>query len=154
MGRARAEIEVAVPASAAETLWYDTRRWPAFVHGLQRVTDVEGDWPRPGARVVWQSTTDGRGEVTERVVAYQVRSGQTVEVEDPRITGTQSVSFTPRSGGCTVALELHYAVRHPGLFAPLVDRLFVRRAFRDALRATLARFRREALAGQVETPSG
>ena len=104
--------------------------------------------------MVWQSTTDGRGEVTERVVAYQVRSGQTVEVEDPQITGTQTVTFTPQSDGCTVALELDYALRHPGLFAPVVDRLFVRRAFRDALRGTLARFRREAVAGSAETPSG
>ena len=147
MPRARAEIEVAVPASVAEALWYDTRRWPSFVHGLQRVTSVEGDWPRPGAEVKWESTPDGRGEVTERVVAYRVRSGQTVEVEDPQITGTQTVTFTPGTGACTVAVELRYRVKQGGIFSPVVDVLFVRRAFAIMLRGTLARFRREAVAG-------
>ena len=146
MGRARAETELAVPASAAEALWYDTSRWPAFVAGLHHIVKVEGDWPQPGARVVWDSTRDGRGRVTERVTAYEVRGGQTVEVEDPRITGTQEVTFTPTAEGCTVALELQYAVKQGGFFSPLVDVLFVRRAFADNLRGTLARFRREAVA--------
>jgi hypothetical protein len=146
MGRARAEIDIAVPASAAETLWYDTTRWPVFVAGLHHVVKVEGDWPRPGSRVVWDSTKDGRGRVVEQVAAYEVRGGQTVDVEDPRITGTQTVTFTPTAEGCTVALELQYAVKQGGLFSPLVDVLFVRRAFADMLRGTLARFRHEAVA--------
>ena len=144
MGRAHAEAELTVPASVAERLWYDTTRWPSFVAGLHHIVKVEGDWPHPGARVVWDSTREGRGRVTELVTAYEVRSGQTVEVEDPRITGTQTVTFTPTPGGCTVALELRYAVKQGGLFGPLVDVLFVRRAFAIMLRGTLARFRREA----------
>ena len=144
MGRAHAEIELAVPTSAAEALWYDTSRWPVFVAGLHHVVKVEGDWPRPGARVVWDSTREGRGRVTELVTAYEVRGGQTVEVEDPRITGTQTVAFTPTDAGCIVAAELRYTVRQGGFLSPLVDVLFVRRAFAIMLRGTLARFRREA----------
>jgi hypothetical protein len=146
MGRARAEAELAVPTSAAEALWYDTSRWPSFVAGLHHIVKVEGDWPRPGARVVWDSTREGRGRVVEEVTQYEVRRGQTVAVEDPRITGTQTVTFTPTADGCTVALELRYDVKHGGFFSPLVDVLFVRRAFAIMLRGTLARFRREAIA--------
>ena len=146
MGRAHAEIEVPVPTSAAEALWYDTSRWPAFVTGLHHVVKVEGDWPRPGARVVWDSTREGRGRVSEHVTAYEVRNGQTLEVEDPRITGTQTIRFTPTEEGCTVAVELRYDVKQGGFLSPLVDVLFVRRAFAIMLRGTLARFRREAVA--------
>ena len=147
MAVARAETHIAaVPVSAAEALWYDTRRWPSFVAGLHHVVKVEGDWPRAGARVVWDSTTEGRGRVTERVTAYEVRRGQALEIEDPRITGTQTVTFTPAEEGCTVALELRYQVKQGGLLSPLVDVLFVRRAFAIALRGTLARFRREVVA--------
>jgi hypothetical protein len=42
-----------------------------------------------------------------------------------------------------MTLELRYSLKQGGPFAPLVDALFIRRAFADALRRTLARFRRE-----------
>ncbi|HSD81316.1 MAG TPA: hypothetical protein VLB47_11660, partial [Solirubrobacteraceae bacterium] len=69
----RATVDVPVRASAAEALWYDTRRWPAFVDGLKHVASVEGDWPGAGARVVWDSHPGGRGRVVERVVAHEPR---------------------------------------------------------------------------------
>jgi uncharacterized membrane protein len=143
MAHARAQVELTVPASGAEALWYDTTRWPMFVDGFGHVVKIEGDWPEAGSRVVWDSAPEGRGRVVERVTAYEVRAGQTVEVEDPRLTGTQRVVFTPRHGGCTMALELRYELKGGGFFAPVVDLLFVRRAVVDALRRTLLRFRRE-----------
>jgi len=150
MSRARASIDLDARVSAAERLWYDVRRWPSFVDGFAYVAKLEGDWPDAGARLTWTSTPDGRGRVVERVTSYAVRSGQTVEVEDPRIEGTQHVRFRPREGGgCTVELELEYRIKHATFFTPLVDLLFVRRAFGDALRRTLARFGRE-LAYDVE----
>ena len=48
---------------------------------------LEGDWPRPGARLIWESPPGGRGRVQERVVGYEARSGQTLEVEDETISG-------------------------------------------------------------------
>ena len=144
MASARAQIEVPGPIVDAETLWYDTSRWPSFVDGFARVVKREGDWPDVGARVVWDSVRDGRGRVLERVVSYEVRVGQTVEVEDPRITGPQPIAFSPGEGGaCRVVLELDYKLKQGGPAAPLVDALFVRRASRDALRRTLSRFARE-----------
>ena len=144
MARASAEIEIPGPISDAEALWYDTSRWASFVDGFGHLVKREGDWPRPGARVMWESVRDGRGLVAERVVAYEVRVSQTVEVEDPRITGRQTISFAAgEEGRCTVALELDYRLKEGGPLAPVVDALFVRRAFRDALRRTLSRFARE-----------
>ena len=143
MGRARAQIDVPGPISEAERLWYDTSRWASFVDGFGHVVKREGDWPREG-RVVWDSGPNGRGRVVEQVKAYEVRASQTVDVEDPRITGTQTISFTAGDEGrCVVALELDYTLKSGGPAAPLVDALFVRRAFRDALRRTLSRFARE-----------
>ena len=144
MGRARAEIEVAGPISAAETLWYDTSRWANFVEGFAHVVKQDGDWPREGSRVMWDSVPDGRGRVDERVTAYGVRVSQTVAVEDPRITGTQTIAFQAREEGrIAVVLELDYELKQGGPIGAVVDALFVRRAFRDALRRTLSRFARE-----------
>jgi hypothetical protein len=144
MGRARFAVELPAPVSAAEALWYDPARWSAFVDGFHHVVKVEGEWPKVGSRVVWDSVPDGRGRVAERVVAYEVRSGQTLEVEDAQMTATQAVSFQPEGpDGSTIALELRWKLKSGGPFAPVVDALFVRRAFNDALRRTLSRFRRE-----------
>jgi uncharacterized membrane protein len=143
MGSASAQIEVEGPISAAEALWYDTSRWPTFVDGFHHVVRAEGDWPRSG-KILWQSRPNGRGLVQERVAAYEVRAGQTVEVEDPRMSGTQRVAFaTGPEGRCVVSLSVDYSLKHGGPLAPVVDALFVRRAVRDALRRTLSRFARE-----------
>lgn len=147
MPRARASVAVPGRISDAEALWYDLRRWPAFVDGFERLETVEGEWPRAGACVVWASTSGGRGRVTERVVTHSVRGGQTVEVSDPQVTGTQTVTFSDGR----VALELRYELRERSVFALF----FVRRAFTDSLRRTLERFARELRADlERRTPTG
>ncbi len=124
----------------AETLWYDTARWPSWVDGLDHVTEVEPRWPQLGASVTWQSGPAGRGRVVERVVAYEPLSGQTVEVQDDSIRGRQSVAFAPAEEAVEVMLTLAYEIRQRSLLTPLVDVLFIRRAFRASLDATLRRF--------------
>ena len=143
MRRVRASVDVPGLASEAEALWYDHRRWPAFVDGLKHVARIDGEWPHEGARVVWDSWPQGRGRVLERVVAYEARAGQALAVEDERLRGTQRVSFHPHAGGVTVALELEYELKDPRLaFAP-IDLLFVRRPQRARLERTLRRFAAE-----------
>ena len=150
MAVARAAIDLDARPSAAEALWYDLRRWPAFVDGFGHLAKREGDWPRAGARIIWDSGPGGRGRVVEHVTAYEVRSGQTAEIEDPRMTATQTVAFAPgEGGGCRMTLELDYRLKDRTVLTPVVDALFVRRAVNDALRRTLARFGRE-LAVDVE----
>jgi Polyketide cyclase / dehydrase and lipid transport len=146
MGRVRASIAIAALASEAEALWYDTNRWPTFVDGLHHIARLEGEWPREGARVLWDSNPGGRGRVQERVTAYAAREGQTVEVEDEKIFGTQQITFTPTETGVTVTLELRYQVKDAKPGMPLVDLLFIRRPQRDSLARTLRRFRTEVTA--------
>ena len=146
MARVRASVAVPALASEAETLWYDTTRWPTFVDGLHHIARLEGDWPRAGARILWDSQPGGRGRVQERVVAYVAREGQTVTVEDEKIHGTQRVSFTPTETGVTVALELDYVLKEQRPGMALVDLLFVRRPQRESLQRTLRRFRTEVAA--------
>jgi len=144
MGKLKVSTELPAQVSFAEALWYDVRRWPAFVDGFAHVRSTEGEWPHTGARLVWQSVPQGRGLVSERVLRYEVRSGQTVAVEDPRITGEQTVTFEPRAeGGSRITVELSYRMKDGNPLMAVVDVLFVRRAFADATRRTLARFRRE-----------
>jgi Polyketide cyclase / dehydrase and lipid transport len=143
VGQARAAIDVPGLASDAEALWYDHRRWPTFVDGLHHVARLEGDWPRTGARVVWDSRPGGRGRVVERVVAYEPRGGQTLAVEDERLRGEQRVAFTPREGGVTIALELRWTLKERRGIPAVVDLLFVRRPQREALERTLRRFAAE-----------
>ena len=146
MPKARASIELPGQVSAAERLWYDPARWAAFVDGFHHVEKLEGDWPQSGARVLWRSTPDGRGLVDERVVRYEVRAGQTVAVEDPNMSGTQTVTFTPKPDGVSeMALELDFTIKSR---FPLAG-FFVRRAFADSMQRTLSRFRRE-LQGDLE----
>jgi uncharacterized membrane protein len=147
MGRVKAEVTVAALASAAEELWYDTNRWPTFVDGLAHVAKVEGDWPR-GGRVVWDTKVDGRGRVDERVMTHEARVGQTVSVEDEKVTGTQRVEFHPTSGGCRIVLVLDYRLKMDGPQSFVIDR-FARRPMRDSLKRTLARFRRELEVGDA-----
>jgi hypothetical protein len=143
MGRVRARIDVPGQASDAEALWYDHRRWPAFVDGLKNVARVTGDWPQRGAEVLWDAHPGGRGRVLERVIAYEPRRGQTTAVEDERIRATQRVEFAPHARGVVITLDLDYEPKDPRLrFAP-VDALVLRRPQRDSLRRTLRRFAAE-----------
>lgn len=147
MGRVRAEVKVAALASVAEELWYDTGRWPTFVDGLAHVAKVEGDWPRSG-RVLWDAKVDGRGRVDERVEAHEARVGQTLRVEDDKITGAQRVEFHPDGDGCKVVLSLDYTLKMDPPQRQLID-FFVRRPMRDSLKRTLQRFKHELEAADL-----
>jgi uncharacterized membrane protein len=147
MPRVHASIVVLGLASEAEELWYDTTRWPSFIDGLHHLARVEGDWPRAGARVLWDSQPGGRGRVQERVTSYVAREGQTLDVEDEKLRGTQRVRFIPvDGGGVTVALELRYALKQQRPGMAVVDLLFIRRPQRESLERTLRRFRTEVAA--------
>ena len=149
MGRVRAGVDVPGPVEAAEQLWYDTSRWPSFIDGFGRLVKVEGGWPAPGSRVVWDSTPAGRGRVVERVVEHQPAVGQALAVEDASLRGTQRVRFEQLQDGTAVGLELDYQLKQRGPLRALVDLLFIRRAVRDSLRRTLTRFSRE-LSSELE----
>src|SRR3954447_8367500 len=148
MGRVKVELQLpGVATSDAEELWYDTRRWPTFVDGFGHVFKVDEGWPRePGAVVVWDAKPGGRGRVLERVVTFEARVGQTVEVEDEKIHGRQTVGFQPGTDGTTVTLDLHYAIKQDRGVPAVVDFLLVGRPMRDSLKPPLSRLGREVRA--------
>jgi hypothetical protein len=143
MATVEASIGVGCTVHEAEQLWYDTGTWERWVDGLERVLSVDGEWPALGASVNWRSVPAGRGQVTERVVAYEPLGGQTVAVEDDTIEGRQSVVFTPVDDGAEIVLSLEYRIRKRSIITPIVDALFVRNAWRTSLRSTLTRFASE-----------
>ncbi len=151
MSRVHASVDVPDRRIAdAEALWYDRLRWPSFVDGLKHVHAVEGDYPRAGAVVKWESFAGGRGRVLEKVIAYEARVGQQLDVQDSQIRGRQTVRFETLDGGALrIRLELEYDIKDRKAFTALVDRLFVRRAQTDSLRRTLLRFARELQAEPV-----
>ena len=140
MPRVRAALAMPGLASEAEALWYDPQRWPTWIDGFGHVVKLEGEWPAPGARVVWDSKPGGRGRVVERVAAYEARAGQTLAVEDEKTRGTQTVAFEPGPEGVEIVLELEYELKHANVFTPLTDVLFIRRAMRESLQRSLNRF--------------
>jgi hypothetical protein len=146
MGRATASITVKGRAAEAEALWYDPHRWPSWIDGFGRVVKLEGDWPEVGSRLVWASPPGGRGLVHERVVAYELRMGQTLEVEDEKMTARQTVAFKPGLEETEVTLTVEYQLKERYPLTPIVDALFIRRSMTEALRRTLRRFANERAA--------
>lgn len=136
------EVATTFPGSVheAESLWYDTDRWAAWVVGLAHVQSVSGAWPGVGAEVRWRSSPAGRGSVVERVTEYQRLEGQTLEIEDDSIRGRQRITFAPDGDRVAVRLSLVYELKRRSLPMALVDVLFIRRAMLATLEETLSRF--------------
>lgn len=138
MGEVTAVGIVPGPADAARELWFDTRRWPAFVDSFRTVVRADPDWPRSGA-LVWDSTPGGVGRTRETAVEPDV-----VEVDNETLRGRQQVAFEEGPGGdVRVSVRLTYELKQRNALTPVLDRLFVRRALRDSLTRTLRRFAAE-----------
>jgi hypothetical protein len=79
-------------------------------------------------------------------MTHEARVGQTLAVEDEKISGTQRVEFHPTDNGCRIVLALDYRLKLDKPIAPVID-LFARRPMKDSLKRTLTRFRQELEAG-------
>ena len=80
----------------------------------------------------------------ETVTHHEQRTGQTLQVEDERLRGTQTVAFEPDGEDTRITLSLDYELKRAHALTPLVDWLFVRRAINDSLRRTLSPLRARA----------
>jgi len=139
----RAETGVPLDAPAAVSLWTDVGRWASFVEGFAHAVEISPDWPAEGSKVVWQSTPDGRGRVTEKALESSATHFRTRVFEEALI-GEQTVTAFVGPNGTRVALELSYELAQGGPMGAVKDMLFIRSALRDALGRTLRRFRVEA----------
>jgi polyketide cyclase/dehydrase/lipid transport protein len=139
--QARAAVPLTPPHALA--LWSDVERWPSFVEGFARRLELSPEWPAKGSRVVWESTPDGRGRVTETVTENEPGRFST-QVFEEALMGTQTLRALPAGEGSQIELTLDYRLAKYGPLAGVADAIFIRRALRDALRRTLFRFGVEA----------
>jgi hypothetical protein len=143
MRTARAEAEVPLAPEAALRLWTDLSRWPSFVEGFARVVEVDPGWPSEG-RVIWESIPAGRGRVTEKVAEPPSAGTFATLVFEDRLAGRQTFRAIESSDGARVELSLEYTLTRHGPLGALADAIFIRRALRDSLARTMARFEVEA----------
>lgn len=161
MRRASARGSLPLPPADVLRLWSDVDRWPTFVEGFARRLELTKGWPEPGGRVVWESTPDGRGRVTETVLENAPDRFST-QVFETALTGVQMLRALPAANdgiegdgspgegdgspaaGSEVELSLEYELTRYGPLRGVADALFIRRALRDSLRRTLYRFSIEA----------
>jgi uncharacterized protein YndB with AHSA1/START domain len=141
--RASARTSLPLPPAEVLRLWSDVDRWPSFVEGYARRLELTDAWPEPGGRVVWESTPDGRGRVTEAVKENEPDRFST-QVFEKALTGVQALRALPADDGSEVELSLEYELTRYGPLGGVADALFIRRALRDSLRRTLYRFSIEA----------
>ena len=139
MRQASARTELSLPPAEALALWSDVDRWPSFVEGFARRLELTDAWPEPGGRVVWESTPDGRGRVTE-TVTEKAPDRFSTQVFEKALAGTQTLRTLPANGGSAVELSLEYELTRYGPVSGIADALFIRRALRDSLKRTLYRF--------------
>ena len=139
MRTARARAALPIGPAEALALWSDVERWPSFVEGFARRLELAPDWPAKGARVVWESSPEGRGRVTETVLENQADRFST-RVFEEALMGTQTLRAVPVGDGSEIELTLDYELAKYGPLAGIADAIFIRRALRDALRRTLFRF--------------
>jgi hypothetical protein len=144
MGVVREAIATRLDRDRAFALWIDVRRWPTFVDGFGHVERLDEDWPARGAKLVWRSTPDGRGTVTERVTDSAPGRVLVTDVFEERCAGVQTVTFEPDAEGSVVELELDYELAKGGPLKGITDVLFIRARQAEALRRTLRRFATEA----------
>lgn len=133
----QASIVVRGRAFEAETLWYDRTRWASWIDGFGHVLSLDPEWPATGATLRWNSRPGGAGLTLEKVVRYEPRLGQTLEIEDAKFTGTRRVIFDPGLEETRITLEV--SLQPKERMAPW-DRLLLRRRLGDSLRRTLSRF--------------
>ena len=141
MKRVSASVVVPGRPEEAEALWVDPTRWASWIDGFGHVQAIDDAWPEPGSRLRWASLPRGRGLVAERVTGRQPARSLTLEVEDEKLHGVQTVTFGPGEHEVRVTLTLEYELKDRT--SPVVDRFFVRRALRDSLARTTRRFGHE-----------
>ncbi len=134
-----AETEIALPPQDALELWTTTDRWATFVEGFARVVERDDAWPGEGGKLVWETSPQGRGRVTEKVLERGPGIIRTRVFED-RLQGIQTARF--EEGRFRLMLE--YELTGGGPLRAVTDVLFIGRAVRDMLRRTVRRFAVEA----------
>ena len=145
----RFTIQIAAPPEQVFDLWTDLERFPEWIGGVTKVTDVTGPSDRAGTRyTVWfgrmQSPTEILEAVRPRIV--RTRFGSWV------LRGQTRVTFEPDGQGTLLTQEF----RIKGVIPRVAARIFATGSYRGSFRGELKVFaklaEREASAGQGARP--
>ena len=146
---AKVEASVEIDATLAEVwdLYFDPARWASWADGFGSVVSSDA-YPERGGKLIWRSTSAGRGQVTERVVEHQPRSLHRIEFEDPDSAGELETTFEmlPGESGRRINVRqgLTYRLTTGGPLRPVTDVLFIRPQMRGSLERSLVELRLEA----------
>lgn len=139
VGRVLADAQV----SEVEALWLDPESWTRYVDGFGALARTDGEWPHPGARVVWDSRPGGRGRVVEDGDSYEPGAKIVTTLQDGEMTGTQTVTLGEDDLGVRMEIELQYDRTNAGALKQATESLFVKSALKASLKRTLERFDQE-----------
>ena len=147
---AKVEASVEIDAALAEVweLYFDPPRWASWVDGFASVVSFDDGYPERGGKLLWRSTSAGRGQVTETVVDHQPRSRHRIEFEDPESAGELETTFEmlPSEEGrrLRVTQAMTYRLTSGGPLRAVTDVLFIRPQMRRSLERSLIELRLEA----------
>ncbi len=137
-------VSIAAPLGEVWDLYFDSRRWPAWVDQFAAIVTMDAAYPAAGTSLVWRSGGAGRGEVRERILEHDPQRRHRIEFSDPACRGELVSTFTPTDEGTSVNLEMSYELVSGGILSKVSDALFVRSQMKGSLGRTLVGLRAEA----------
>jgi len=147
MGKATQEIVIGADLAEVWELYFDPRRWRAWVDEFHAVDESENGYPEKGGTLVWHSGPNGRGKVSEVVLEHEPRRLHKIRFGDPESEGELTTTFSIEGKGVKVVQALEYGLWKPGIFGPITDRFFIRPQIGASLLRSL-----QALKVEAESP--
>ena len=137
MARFRFSLFVAAPPHLVFGLWTDLDRWPEWIEGLKKVTDVTGPLDQAGTRyVTWFGGMSGRNEVLEAERPRRIRT----RLGSRLLRGVTEATFEPEDGGTRISQTFETE----GLLPAFAARIFSIGSYRGSFRGELNTFKRIA----------
>jgi len=137
MARFRFSLFVAAPPHLVFGLWTDLDRWPEWIEGLKKVTDVTGPLDQAGTRyVTWFGGMSGRNEVLEAARPRRIRT----RLGSRLLRGVTEATFEPEDGGTRISQTFETE----GLLPAIAARIFSIGSYRGSFRGELETFKRIA----------
>jgi len=137
MARFRFSVFVAAPPHLVFGLWTDLDRWPEWIEGLKKVTDVTGPLDQAGTRyVTWFGGMSGRNEVLEVERPRRIRT----RLGSRLLRGVTEATFEPEDGGTRISQTFETE----GLLPAIAARIFSIGSYRGSFRGELETFKRIA----------
>ena len=137
MAHVRITTFVAASPELVFELWTDLERWPEWIEGLSRITDVTGPLDQAGTSyVTWFGGMIGRNEVLEVERPRRIRT----HLSSRLLRGVTEAVFDPERGGTRITQSFETE----GLLPAIAARIFAMGSYRGSFRGELTTFARLA----------